>query len=91
MGTPAKELWIDRHFPQLEGMVTMGVGGSFDVLSGTVARAPVWMQRMGLEWFFRFLQEPRRMWHRYFVTSFRFLFRVLAEIPRSRRGAGESV
>lgn len=88
MGTPAKELWIDRHFHALGNLVCMGVGGSFDVLSGTVSRAPVWMQRAGMEWFYRFLQEPRRMWRRYFITSFRFLFRVLADVPRSRLSRG---
>ena len=51
----------------------MGVGGSFDVIAGVTERAPVWMQKSGLEWFYRFIQEPRRMWKRYLVGNSRFL------------------
>jgi N-acetylglucosaminyldiphosphoundecaprenol N-acetyl-beta-D-mannosaminyltransferase len=50
----------------------MGVGGTFDVVAGKVRRAPMWMQRFGLEWFFRLVQEPRRMWKRYLVTNVAF-------------------
>jgi N-acetylglucosaminyldiphosphoundecaprenol N-acetyl-beta-D-mannosaminyltransferase len=50
----------------------MGVGGTFDVVAGKVSRAPVWMQRNGLEWAYRVIQEPRRMWRRYFVTNNKF-------------------
>jgi len=57
----------------------MGVGGSFDVVSGKVKRAPVWMQKYGLEWFYRFLQEPKRMWKRAFVSNFKFLILVFNE------------
>jgi N-acetylglucosaminyldiphosphoundecaprenol N-acetyl-beta-D-mannosaminyltransferase len=80
MGTPAKERWIDKHFDTLGPVVSMGVGGSFDVISGAVKRAPVWMQSLGLEWFFRFMQEPRRLWRRYFITSFQFLFKVIGAL-----------
>jgi N-acetylglucosaminyldiphosphoundecaprenol N-acetyl-beta-D-mannosaminyltransferase len=51
----------------------MGVGGTFDVVAGKVMRAPVWMQRTGLEWLFRVLQEPDRLWKRYLTTNSRFL------------------
>ena len=54
----------------------MGVGGSFDVYAGTVRRAPEWMQRHGLEWFFRLAQEPRRMWKRYLVGNAAFVLLV---------------
>ena len=50
----------------------MGVGGTFDVVAGKVSRAPMWMQKAGLEWLYRVLQEPRRMWRRYLVTNVRF-------------------
>jgi len=82
MGTPAKELWIDRHHEAMGVPVCMGVGGSFDVFGGHVQRAPRWMQRLGLEWFHRFLQEPRRMWRRYFIVSTGFFLRVLGEALR---------
>ena len=55
----------------------MGVGGTFDVVSGKVKRAPLWMQKYGLEWFFRVVQEPRRMWKRYLVTNTKFISLVL--------------
>ena len=54
----------------------MGVGGSFDVVSGLVKRAPQWMQKYGLEWFYRFLQEPNRMWKRYLTTNSKFIYLV---------------
>jgi N-acetylglucosaminyldiphosphoundecaprenol N-acetyl-beta-D-mannosaminyltransferase len=57
----------------------MGVGGSFDVVSGLVKRAPKWMQNTGLEWFYRFLQEPKRMWKRYLIGNTKFIFLILKE------------
>ena len=54
----------------------MGVGGSFDVVAGEVSRAPLWMQKYGLEWLYRLLQEPRRMWRRYLYTNSIFLYLV---------------
>lgn len=55
----------------------MGVGGSFDVVSGLVKRAPIWMQNSGLEWFYRFIQEPKRMWKRYLVGNLKFVLLVI--------------
>lgn len=57
----------------------MGVGGSFDVFAGKTKRAPVWMQNSGMEWFYRFLQEPKRMWKRYLVGNTKFILLVLKE------------
>ena len=57
----------------------MGVGGTFDVISGEVTRAPKIMQKIGLEWFYRLLQEPRRMWKRYLYTNTIFIFLILKE------------
>ena len=54
----------------------MGVGGSFDVISGEVKRAPKFMQKLGLEWFYRFAQEPRRMWRRYLIGNIKFMMIV---------------
>ena len=55
----------------------MGVGGSFDVVSGEVKRAPIWIQKIGFEWFYRFVQEPKRMWKRYLIGNFKFLLLIL--------------
>ena len=57
----------------------MGVGGSFDVVSGLIKRAPMWMQKTGLEWFYRVLQEPRRMWRRYLTTNTKFILLLVKE------------
>jgi len=63
---------------------TMGVGGSFDVVAGKVKRAPRWMQRAGLEWFYRILQEPKRMWKRYAVTNSKFALLLIREFFKKR-------
>lgn len=68
-GAPKQEKWISRNMHALQVPVLMGVGGSFDMLSGRVQRAPRWMQRTGLEWFHRFTAEPGRLWKRYFLQD----------------------
>ena len=57
----------------------MGVGGTFDVVAGKVKRAPQWMQRAGLEWLYRVIQEPRRMWKRYLITNSQFAYLILKD------------
>jgi N-acetylglucosaminyldiphosphoundecaprenol N-acetyl-beta-D-mannosaminyltransferase len=71
--TPLKEVWCHGHREELCTPTILGVGGSFDVLAGYVARSPRWMQQMGLEWFWRFLMEPRRMWKRYLTANTLFI------------------
>ncbi|MFC7056171.1 WecB/TagA/CpsF family glycosyltransferase [Enterococcus alcedinis] len=71
--SPMKEYWISEHLLDLNVPFVMGVGGSFDVLAGKTKRAPRWMQKFGLEWFYRFIQEPRRMWKRYIVGNLKFV------------------
>jgi N-acetylglucosaminyldiphosphoundecaprenol N-acetyl-beta-D-mannosaminyltransferase len=72
MGTPHKELFLAAHGPSLGVPFVMGVGGAIDVVAGVTRRAPVAWQRVGLEWLYRLLQEPRRMFRRYAVTNARF-------------------
>ena len=72
MGTPHKELFLAEHGPSLGVPLVMGVGGAIDVVAGVTRRAPVIWQRVGLEWLYRMLQEPRRMFRRYAVTNARF-------------------
>lgn len=79
-GTPKKELWVKRYKSLMEIPVIHGVGGSFDILAGVVRRAPIWMQRNGLEWLFRVSQEPRRMWKRYLVTNTIFIVLLAKEL-----------
>jgi len=71
--SPRKENFINRWKAQLGVDFVMGVGGTFDVVAGKVRRAPPWMQRSGMEWAFRVIQEPGRMWKRYLSTNSRFL------------------
>jgi len=82
--TPAKEHFMHRHYRVLGVPFVMGVGGSFDVFAGRVARAPRWLQRAGLEWAFRLAQEPRRMWKRYVVGNPRFLWLVVRDLLARR-------
>ncbi len=81
-GTPKKELWVKRYLHEMGVPVIHGVGGSFDVMAGIVPRAPFWMQRCGLEWLFRLMQEPRRMWRRYLVTNVVFILLFSRELFR---------
>jgi N-acetylglucosaminyldiphosphoundecaprenol N-acetyl-beta-D-mannosaminyltransferase len=84
MPSPFKEVWCERHRPDLGVPVIMGVGGSFDVLAGFIPRAPRWMQAAGLEWLWRLALEPRRLWRRYLVTNTIFVARTLVETVRRR-------
>ena len=84
IGSPLKERFINRWRDQFGVLFAMGVGGTFDVVAGKVKRAPLWMQRIGCEWLFRVLQEPRRMWRRYFFTNKRFVGMLLREKLSSR-------
>ena len=77
--SPKKENFINKWRDQLGVNFVMGVGGTFDVVSGNVKRAPAWMQRYGLEWLFRVIQEPRRMFLRYLVTNTKFIKYVVKE------------
>ena len=71
--SPKKEYWVNKYLQDLKIPFVMGVGGSFDVVAGVTNRAPLWMQNHGLEWFYRFIQEPRRMWKRYIVGNAKFI------------------
>jgi N-acetylglucosaminyldiphosphoundecaprenol N-acetyl-beta-D-mannosaminyltransferase len=73
MSSPRKEYFLGEHGPALGAPFVMGVGGSIDVIAGVTRRAPVAWQRLGLEWLYRLLQEPRRMFRRYAVTNTRFV------------------
>ena len=80
ISSPTKENFLFENKNRLSNVnFIMGVGGSFDVVSGKVKRAPLWMQKIGLEWFYRFLQEPGRMWKRYLIGNSKFIWLVLKE------------
>lgn len=74
LSTPKQELWMQESVSKLHANVLCGVGAAFDFVAGTKAQAPVWMRGFGLEWFFRLLHEPRRLWYRYTVMNIEFLW-----------------
>ena len=77
--SPKKENFINKWQDKLGVDFVMGVGGTFDVVAGKVKRAPQWMQKAGLEWLYRVIQEPGRMWKRYLKTNTKFLILLLTE------------
>lgn len=78
LGCPKQEYWMQTHAPALRAL-SMGVGLAFAQLAGMKATAPKWMQRNGLEWLFRLIQEPRRLWRRYLVGNSLFVWYLLRE------------
>jgi N-acetylglucosaminyldiphosphoundecaprenol N-acetyl-beta-D-mannosaminyltransferase len=78
-GAPKQDLWIKEHLAETGVRVAMGVGGLFDFYSGRIPRAPLWMREIGMEWVYRLIQEPRRLWKRYLIGNGLFLWRVLRE------------
>ena len=73
-GVPLQEAWIAEHRAVLNAPVALGVGGLFDYYSGSIPRAPLWMREIGLEWVWRLLQEPGRMWKRYIIGNPLYLY-----------------
>lgn len=86
LGAPKQELWMNRYASLLAPAIAVGVGAAFDFHAGAKRRAPVWMQRSGLEWAHRLGSEPRRLAGRYLRTNSEFLVRAALEIASSRRG-----
>ena len=86
MPTPFKETWCEHHRQRLDVPVIMGVGGSFDVLAGFIQRAPGWAQSAGLEWLWRLLMEPRKLWRRYLTTNSEFIWLAGQEVYARRVG-----
>lgn len=85
--SPKKEFWINKYLHNLNIPFVMGVGGSFDVVAGVTDRAPLWMQKHGLEWFYRFIQEPCRLWNRYVIGNWKFViytYKVRQKIKRQQ-------
>jgi N-acetylglucosaminyldiphosphoundecaprenol N-acetyl-beta-D-mannosaminyltransferase len=93
LGAPLQELFIARHLESLDVGVAIGVGGSLDFLAGRQARAPEAFRRLGLEWLYRLIREPRRLWRRYLARDAPYLLRqsigIAAERLRGRRAPAE--
>lgn len=84
VGSPKSEIWIDRHRGGLGDAYGLAIGAALEFHAGTLRRAPVWMQEAGLEWFWRFLQQPKRLFRRYFIDS----WLVLGVIARDLQSGG---
>ena len=81
LSTPKQERFMAQHMSILpEPKIFIGVGAAFDLLTGRIRQAPRWMQRAGLEWFFRLTQEPKRLWKRYLVSNPLFILRAGAQL-----------
>lgn len=88
ISSPLKEQFIARWGKKLGVRFAMGVGGTFDIVAGKVRRAPEWMQKLGLEWLYRVIQEPRRMFMRYLTTNSAFVWMLLKELALRAVGRG---
>lgn len=82
LGAPKQELWMQKVTHQAPNTLFFGIGAAFDFLTGTKSRAPLWMQRVGLEWFFRLANEPGRLGKRYFLSNSLFIFSSARTIAR---------
>lgn len=76
LGAPKQECWMAEHRGEIRGLM-VGVGAAFDYLAGNIKRAPMWMQKANLEWLYRLLQEPKRLFNRYFYTNTRFIWNAV--------------
>ncbi|MED3941481.1 WecB/TagA/CpsF family glycosyltransferase [Priestia megaterium] len=82
LGSPKGEFFIHNNSHLLKVPVSIQVGAAIDFMAGTVKRAPIWMQKLSLEWFYRFIKEPKRMFKRYFVNDMYFMKLIVEEIRK---------
>jgi N-acetylglucosaminyldiphosphoundecaprenol N-acetyl-beta-D-mannosaminyltransferase len=82
LSTPKQERWMASHIGRLDAPALFGVGAAFDMHAGNLRQAPRWMQRSGIEWLFRLISEPRRLWKRYAVNNPRFVLAIARRRPR---------
>jgi N-acetylglucosaminyldiphosphoundecaprenol N-acetyl-beta-D-mannosaminyltransferase len=85
LSTPKQERWMSDHHLKLKVPVILGVGAAFDMNSGRLKRAPAWMRESGLEWFYRLVSEPRRLWRRYLVTIPQSVWSISLELFHIRK------
>lgn len=83
LGCPKQEIWMHKHH-RMTGTVCLGVGAAFPMISGETPRAPAWARRYGLEWVYRWMQEPRRLTTRYTLGNYRFGIQMIKEVARDR-------
>ena len=74
-GAPKQEMWMYNHKDKINSLM-IGVGAGFDYFAGNIKRAPMWMQKMSLEWLYRLIQDPKRLWRRYVVYNGKFMIKI---------------
>jgi N-acetylglucosaminyldiphosphoundecaprenol N-acetyl-beta-D-mannosaminyltransferase len=82
LSTPKQEHWMAEHVAKLNVPVLIGVGAAFDFNAGIKRQAPVWMRQTGLEWLFRLMSEPRRLWRRYLINNAMFIYLIVRQYLR---------
>lgn len=85
VGSPKQEKWIHRYCREYGAPVSIGIGASFDFLAGRIKRAPAVFRRSGLEWLWRLVREPKRLWRRYLVEDTRFAALLIRELKNNKR------
>jgi N-acetylglucosaminyldiphosphoundecaprenol N-acetyl-beta-D-mannosaminyltransferase len=83
IGAPKQEMWMSDHQGKIHHCVMLGVGAGFDFLAGTLNKAPVWMEKCCLEWFYRLCKEPGRLWRRYLIGGFKYLFYSFLQLTKA--------
>ena len=80
LGAPKQEMFLYNYYKKFKFGILIGVGAGFDYFAGNIKRAPIWMQSLSLEWLYRLIQEPQRLWKRYLITNTKFIFYSIIEI-----------
>lgn len=80
LGAPKQEYWMEENYKLLNVPISIGIGGSFELVSGILPRAPKWMQNSGFEWVFRLCNEPQRLWQRYLIGNSFFIWLVIKNL-----------
>jgi N-acetylglucosaminyldiphosphoundecaprenol N-acetyl-beta-D-mannosaminyltransferase len=84
LGCPKQEIWMYENRDKIKA-VMLGVGAAFDFIAGAKSQAPSWIQKIGMEWFYRLITEPKRLWKRYFYNNPRFIIKVIPELLRGKK------
>lgn len=79
IGAPKQEMWMWQHQEKINNTIMFGVGAGFDFLAGTLDKAPVWIEKLGLEWLFRLVKEPKRLWRRYVIGGFKYIYYTIKD------------
>ena len=85
LGAPKQEIWIFNNYKKLNKGVMIGIGAGLDYLAGNTKHAPEWMKNASLEWLYRLIQEPKRLWKRYLATNTLFIWYVFLELTGLRK------